>query len=107
MPKAIITECRDLDEVRANINRVDRDLVALLAERGAYVRQAARFKVTADDVRAPARVEAVVGRVRELAGELGASPEVVEQVYRTMIACFIEDEMAEHARMPRDSSTAP
>ena len=35
-----------LDQVRAQIDRLDRQIVALLAERGEYVRQAARFKKT-------------------------------------------------------------
>ena len=97
MPNSV-TECRDLDEVRANINRIDRELVRLLAERGAYVRQAARFKQSTDDVRAPARVEQVIQRVRALAEEHGASPDLVEGVYRTMIARFIDEELREHAR---------
>src|SRR5207244_1798643 len=59
------------DEVRATINRIDQEIVRLLAERGGYVRQAARFKQTTDDVRAPARVEQVIGRVRALAEQFG------------------------------------
>ncbi len=94
----MMTECHSLDEVRSNINRIDQDIVRLLAERGAYVRQAARFKTTTDDVRAPARVEAVIRGVRDLAEQHGANPAVVEGVYRTMIAAFIDEELQEHAR---------
>lgn len=87
-------DCESLEEVRREIDRVDRALVALLAERGGYVRQAARFKRDAAAVRAPDRVERVVAGALALAGELGASPRVTERVYRTMIAAFIEEEMA-------------
>ena len=88
-------ECQSLEEVRAQIDRIDRDIVRLIAERSDYVKQAARFKRSPDDVRAPRRFEAVIAGVRALAEEDGASPDLVEQVYRTMIAAFIDDEMRE------------
>jgi isochorismate pyruvate lyase len=92
----VVDECNSLDEVRSQIDRIDHELVKLIAERGAYVRQAARFKATTQDVRAPARVEVVVRRVRALAMEAGADPELVEAVYRTMIARFVEAELQAH-----------
>ena len=61
-----------------------KEIVAHLAERGEYVKQAARFKKSTDDVRAPQRVEQVIGKAVALAGELGANPHVTEQVYRAM-----------------------
>ena len=94
-----ITSCGSLEDVRANIDRIDRALVGCLAERGAYVKQAAGFKKSSDDVRAPQRVEQVVGKAKALAAELGANAMVVEQVYRAMIAAFIDAELAEHAAL--------
>lgn len=93
------TLCTSLDEVRQRIDEIDRNLVSLLAQRGQYVTQAASFKKTTDDVRAPARVEQVIEKVRKMAEETGASPEVVEQVYRAMIAAFIAEELATHERL--------
>jgi isochorismate pyruvate lyase len=91
--------CESLDQVRAQIDRLDRAIVALLAERGDYVREAARFKKDKDEVAAPARVEQVIEKVRALAGEQGADPALIERVYRAMIAAFIEAEQNEHARL--------
>ncbi|QXI30777.1 chorismate mutase [Pseudomonas vanderleydeniana] len=91
--------CTSIEEVRQHIDHIDRDVVALLARRGNLVAQAATFKKTTDDVRAPARVEQVIAKVRAMAGEVGASPEVVEQVYRAMIAAFIEQELHAHAAL--------
>ena len=88
-----MNECRSLDEVRENIDRIDREIVRLLAERGHYVRQAARFKKTSEDVQAPKRVEELIANVRALAMEYRPNPDIVEQVYRTLIARFIDDEM--------------
>ena len=55
-----------------------------------------------DAVRAPARAEAVIARVRALAVSARASPEVVEHTFRALIAAFVDLELAVHAR--EDSS---
>lgn len=96
--------CESLEEVRTQIDRLDRQIVALVAERGGYVKQAAKFKKTTDDVKAPQRVEQVIAKVKSLSEELGANPAVTAQVYRAMIAAFIEAETAEHARLAAAAS---
>jgi len=93
--------CTTLEEVRNNIDRLDQQIVTLLAERGRYVSQAARFKKDTDGVKAPQRVEQVIAEVRDLAQTVGANPEVTEQVYRAMIAAFIQQELAEHSVLTR------
>jgi len=40
-------DCKSLDQVRAEIDRIDRAVVALLGERAGYVHAAARFKAIA------------------------------------------------------------
>ncbi|WP_309044214.1 chorismate mutase [Marinobacter sediminicola] len=89
--------CTSIDEVRSNIDSIDRKIVGLLAERGGFVKQAARFKKTTDDVKAPQRVEQVIAKVRTLAAEFDGNPEVTEAVYRAMISAFISAELQEHA----------
>ncbi|HKS13529.1 MAG TPA: chorismate mutase [Pseudomonas sp.] len=96
--------CTSLDEVRQQIDEIDRSLVSLLAKRGKLVTQAAGFKKTSDDVRAPARVEQVIKKVREMADETGAPAEVVEQVYRAMISAFIAEELTTHAKLANEPS---
>ncbi|MGH8382240.1 chorismate mutase [Pseudomonas sp.] len=92
-------QCTSIEEVRQRIDRIDHDLAALLARRGKLVTQAASFKKTTADVRAPARVEQVITKVRGVANETGASPEVVERVYRAMIDAFIDEELKTHATL--------
>lgn len=87
--------CKDLNEVRENIDRIDRQIVKLIAERGFYVKLAAGFKKDADGVKAPNRVEAVIEKVRGLALEYGAFPDIVEGIYRQMIHSFISKESEE------------
>ncbi len=98
-----IPSCPDLASVRTHIDRIDRQIVTLLAERGAYVSQAARFKTTTADVQAPQRVAQVIAKVTALAAELGANTAVTEQVYRAMIDGFIQAELAEHAALQPDA----
>lgn len=89
------TFCASLAEVRSNIDRLDRDIIRLMAERGGFVCEAARFKTDTAAVAAPARVEQVIAKVRGLAEEAGLPPEVAEAAYRAMIGAFITMERAE------------
>ena len=95
-------QCTSIDDVRQRIDLIDREIVALLAQRGQWVTQAAAFKKTTDDVRAPARVEQVIAKVRTIATDVGASPEVVERVYRARISAFIDQELCVHAALTKE-----
>ena len=88
-------KCESLDEVRENIDRIDNEIIRLIAERGGYVKQAAAFKKSEDGVRDSGRVAAVIATARDNAAKYGAEPDVVETVYRNMIAAFIGMEMKE------------
>ena len=85
----------NIEEVRTNINNIDEEIVKLIAQRGHFVKQAAKFKKDTADVKAPKRVEEVISKVKNLAKTVGANEEVVENVYRTMIDSFINAEMKE------------
>jgi isochorismate pyruvate lyase len=84
--------CRDMVDVRREIDRVDRLIVALIAERQNYIEQAGRIKSSRDTVRDMARVEDVVAKVTTEAKRNGALPELVETVYRTMMEYCINYE---------------
>ncbi|MEU8111086.1 chorismate mutase [Micromonospora sp. NPDC048947] len=88
-----------LTEIRTRIDELDRELVGLLARREALVRQAAPLKSDAQAVRAPDRVAQVVARVRTVASEAGADPDLIERIYRGMIQAFIDMETDEHHRI--------
>jgi isochorismate pyruvate lyase len=87
---------RGIEDVRADIDAVDRQLVELIAQRQRRVVEAGALKQDRQAVRAPDRVEKVISKVRALAVEAGASPEVVERTYRLMIAAFIDLELTVH-----------
>ncbi|NEX01495.1 isochorismate pyruvate lyase [Pseudobutyrivibrio sp. NOR37] len=90
--------CASLEEVRSNIDRIDNEIIKLIAERSDYVKQASAFKKSEDGVKAPNRVEAVINKVRSKAEEYGANPDMVEKLYREMISSFINMEMDEFKR---------
>ncbi|GAA4872295.1 chorismate mutase [Actinomycetospora straminea] len=82
-----------LDEVRAAIDRIDDQIVVLLAQRQEQVRAAAAFKSDDAAVRAPARRAAVIARLRQRAEEEGVHPDVVAATYTAMIDAFIALEL--------------
>ena len=96
-----------LQEVRGEIDRVDRQLVHGIAEREIWVRAAGKLKAMAPDVHDPERVEQVVIRVRAIATELGADPDVVERTYRSMIAAFIDLELGAQGFLDAPPSPQP
>ena len=87
-------KCESLDEIRREIDRLDTQIVALLAERAGYVAQAAGFKPTEDDVVVPERIEAVVAKARAHATRLAVDPNLLEAIYRPMINAYIGFERA-------------
>lgn len=87
-------DCQTIDQVRSEIDRVDRAIVELLAERRGYVKAVTRFKRTEADVHAVDRQKQVIAARRAWAEELGFDPDLVERIYRTMIDHFIAEEMA-------------
>jgi isochorismate pyruvate lyase len=97
--------CANLAEVRGNIDRIDRQIIQLMAERGKYVAEAARFKSDPAAVSAPARVEAIIAKVRRIASEDGLAETVAERTYRAMIAAFEDYEREEWTR--RNAGGAP
>ena len=90
--------CARLADVRVHIDRIDEAIVALMAERSQYVAEAGRFKADPAAVGAPARVEAIIAKVKELAREDGLAEGVAERSYRAMIAAFEDYERDEWTR---------
>lgn len=88
--------CATLADVRANIDRLDDEIVRLIAERAMYVKDAARFKRDAFQVSAPARQAQVFEKARLLAERHNQGfanlDQVVVATYRAMVAAFIANE---------------
>jgi isochorismate pyruvate lyase len=88
-------ECGDLGEIRAEIDRIDRDVIAALGERFRYVNAAAKFKSNRGEVAAPERVKAMLEQRRSWAEQAGLHPDVVEKIYRDLVSYFVAEEQRE------------
>lgn len=93
---AYVEVAATLGELRERIDALDGQIVALLAQRAACVRDATRFKRDAFQVAAPARQAQVFERVRALAashaGGFSGLPDIVETTYRTLVGGFVAAE---------------
>lgn len=87
--------CENLEQVRENIDRIDGEIIRLIAERKSYVVQASAFKKNEEGVKDTGRVEKIIAKVRARAEEFGADPDMVEALYREMISRFVNMEMKE------------
>ena len=82
-------DCSSLAEVRAEIDRIDRAIIALIGERAGYVHAAARFKSSEADVAAPDRQASMIVARRAWAEAEDLDPDVVEKLFRDLVAYFI------------------
>ena len=86
-------ECANLQEVRDEIDIIDREVIEALSKRFQYVIAAAKFKTSEASVRSPDRFQAMLQQRREWAQESGLNPDVVENIYRDLVNYYIEEEL--------------
>jgi isochorismate pyruvate lyase len=84
--------CPDMATLRPQIDRLDRALVGLLAERQGYIERAAQIKQDRNVVHDDARIEDVVTKVLAEAKRAGLSAAIAEPVWRLLIARCIAHE---------------
>lgn len=92
MTPKIPAECDSLDEIRAGMDEIDRQIIALIGKRVEYVREAAKFKTSIENVAAPERVEAVLKTRRAWAEAAGLNGEAIERLYRDLVAYSVSEE---------------
>lgn len=90
-----IEECHSLQEVRDYIDDLDDKIVELIAARNGYVKQAAKFKHSIEEIKGKERMDAVMDRVRSRAMEFGVSPNLLSRLYTIMIDEMVEAEISE------------
>ena len=97
-PKAtkLAHECQQMSEVRAEIDRIDRLLVDLIAERFGYVDRAWQLKRnTPEGAHVPWRIQQVIDKVKQRARDRDLPPDIVDMVgaqWKTMIGWFVQYE---------------
>jgi len=82
-----------MEDIRFEIDAIDRDIITLLGKRFQYVKAASRFKKSETAVRAPDRFKAMLEERRSWADAEGLSADAIEKMYRDLVNYFINEEM--------------
>ena len=93
MSRIPATDTRSMAEVRAGVDAIDRELVALLAERMAYMDAAARIKADRNEVRDEGRKAQVIANVRNSAQAHGLDAELAAALWEQLVEASIAYEL--------------
>ena len=93
-------DCVTMGEVRAAVDALDRELVALLARRFAYMRAAARIKPTRDAVRDEVRKAAVIAAARLEAERLDTPSDRIAALWDVLVENSIAYELEQWELRP-------
>ncbi len=78
-------QCKNKQEVREEIDRIDKGLIELFAQRHEYVTRMAELKSDPHEAFDPQRIEAVIAKVRKRAQELDLDEDQAEMTWRNLI----------------------
>lgn len=91
-------DCTTMAEVRAGVDALDRELVALLRRRFDYMDAAARIKPERGQVRDEARKAQVIANARAHAAAAGLPEQAIGQLWDDLVEASIAYELAEYDR---------
>jgi len=91
-------QCQSMAEVRAGVDALDAELIALLAGRFAYMRAAARIKPSREAVRDEARKAEVIANAQRWAAEQGLPAASIGQLWEQLVEASIAYELDEWDR---------
>ncbi len=94
--------CETMIEVRAGVDQVDRELVALLVRRFGYMDAAARIKVDRNTVRDEARKAQVIDNVAREAEAAGLESERLRAIWNELVEQSIAYEATQWDRIRAD-----
>lgn len=88
-------DCRTMEEVRAEVDAIDGELMQLLARRFACMRAAARIKPERDAVRDEARKAEVIANASATAEDLGLPADTIAAIWDRLVEASIAYELEE------------
>jgi len=86
-------QCENMADIRAEIDRLDRQVITLFGQRFAYVKAAAQFKSSELSVKALERLQAMLEQRRVWAEAEGLNAEAIAKLYRDLVNHFIDEEL--------------
>jgi isochorismate pyruvate lyase len=96
--------CKGMEDIRIEIDNMDRDIIAILGKRFDYVKAASKFKTSETSVRAPERFKSMLEQRRNWALSEGLSPDAIEKMYRDLVNYFINEEMSKWRLVPENTT---
>lgn len=97
-------DCTTMAEVRAGVDAVDAELVALLARRFGYMDAAARIKADRSAVRDEARKAEVLANVARHAVAAGLDPDRLTAVWEVLVEQSIAHELVRWDQLASETS---
>ena len=88
-------DCANIQDIRTEIDKLDRQIIALIGQRFKYVQAAAKFKTSETSVKAPERFKSMLKQRRIWAEQENLNPDVIENIYRDLVNYFINEELAD------------
>ena len=79
------SECTNKEEIRAQIDRIDKEIIALFAKRFQYVSEIVKYKNDVESVVAQDRKDQVIKERGEWAEEHGLDKATFEHIYRFLV----------------------
>ena len=82
-----------MSDVRAGVDDVDRQIIAMIARRFGYMDAAARIKADRESVRDEERKAEVIGKVKAAASAAGIDDQLIARLYDQLIEASIAYEL--------------
>lgn len=79
------SDCQSKEDIRGEIDRLDRHMIALLAERFDYVRRMAELKQNPDEAFVQERIDEVLDKVAARAEASGLDRGLVRSIWQSLI----------------------
>jgi isochorismate pyruvate lyase len=78
-------DCKSKEDVRTELDRIDRALLELVAERHRYVTRMAEIKTDPHEAFDPQRIETIISKQRKRAEELDLDEDQAELIWSSLI----------------------
>lgn len=86
-------KCRSIDEIRNEIDRIDKKIISLFSLRNDYVKEIVHYKNDEEGIIALVRRRQVIEQISKLAEEQGLNSRLFARIYNDLIEENIKNEL--------------